>query len=289
MLEYTRMVKTTKSPTGKTLYKTAKGWSTKKPQANVAQAKSLNKKQKQEVKAIVDGLTLDRYNAEQLTNATSGGYVNFNSVIQNTTDWYRCIPLIGQGTASHQRMENLVRPKKCTLHFELRFSKDDAKTRDVYAVLFVLNPKFQKEYGSTAVNSALSTKYNEFLKLGNDTNVPFMGTWTNSTFPVQTNDFSVLHKRIVHLERPSGDQNGDGVTGQYDGNGTGMYSVAGSLRKTLSLNIKCPNLKYSKAADTLPNNYAPVWACGYYYANGTNADTGGGLLAVSCRTEMTFE
>ena len=289
MLEYQRMTKTSKGPNGQTLYKTAKGWSSKKPVANVSQAKSLNKKQKQEVKNIVDGLTIDRYNAEQLTNALSGGYVNFNSVINSSADWYRCLPLIGQGTASHQRMENLVRPKSCKLHFELRFSKADIKTRDVYAVLFVLNPKFQKEYAATSVNSVLSAKYDEFLKLGNDTNISYGGTWPSSTFPVQTNDFSLLHKRIVHLERPSGDQNGDGVTGDYSGTGTGMYSVAGSLRKTLTLNIKCPNLKYSKASDLLPNNYAPVWACGYYYANGTTPDSTGGLLAVSCRTEMTFE
>ena len=250
-------------------------------------SKALTKVQKRQVRQIIDGQTPDRYNAEQIVNSLNGGYVNFNSLIATSADWYRCLPLISQGTASHQRLENFVKPKSCRLHFEFRFSKEDVKTRDIYVVLYVLNPKFQKEYAAATVNNVLSAKYGEFLKLGNDTVVPYGGSWVSSLYPVQTNDFTLLHKRILHLERPSGDQNGSGVIGVPGEDG--MYSMAGTLRKTLTLNIKCPNLKYSKASDIIPNNFAPIWGCGYYYANGTSADSLGGLLAVSCRSEMTFE
>lgn len=267
--------------------KKTRGKSSKPTQA--AMARSLTAPQKAEVKSIVARSDTNRYVAEQILNSRDGGYVNFNSTIDSAADWYRCLPVIAQGTRSDQRTANRLKPVSTKLHFEFRFSTTDVQSRDIYVVMYILNPKFQKEYPSASVNSVLTSKYAEYLKLGNDTVVPFMGTWVNSTLPVQTNDFSVIKKKIIHLDQSSGDPNGTGVIGEYSGSGLGKYSVSGSFHKTLTVNLKVPTLRYSKNNDTIPNNYAPVWACGYYYANGTAPDTGGGLLAVSCRSEMTFK
>jgi len=241
------------------------------------------------VKALVAQTEQTRYVAQTLSDATSATFVNFNSQVVVSEDWYKAIPDITTGPDANQRLGNKVHPIKCYVDFEFRYSKADELTRDIMVVFFLLTSKDQKQYDGTAVNGVLRDQYDKYLRSDGNNLDYYDGTWEHSTFPINKEHFSVLKHKQFRLTKASGNRDGSGVIGQYDGNGRGMYSTPAGYRRTMRIPIKCPTLKYDKASDHIANNFAPMWAVGYYYCDGTAADTAGGVLAVSARTHMWFK
>ena len=67
-----------------------------------------------------------KYVAEQVLDAWSSPqipsvYVNFNSPIQNNTDWYRCLPLLSTGENSNERIGSQVTPMYIKTHLNFKF------------------------------------------------------------------------------------------------------------------------------------------------------------------------
>jgi len=253
------------------------------------------------VKQILSKTEETKYVAETILDGRSGTYSNFNSVITTANDWYRVLPQLPQGQAtvadvSWVRDGTDVSVVSQKIHWEFRFGKTDFNTRDIFVVLYVVQPVSQKAYGSSAINGTMGA-YGQFLTLGAQgtssiaNQGPFNGVPIDSWRPIYKPLFKLLHKKVFKLSRSSGSANGAGVVGQYDGNGTGQYSVTTIAKRHSWTNKHLPKvLKYNEGTGiTYPTNSAPYWACGYYYADGTPADTSGGLLNVSCLTELSFK
>jgi len=90
-------------------------------------------------------------------------------------------------------------------------------------------------------------------------------------------------KRIIHLYKPQGLQNNNSGL-------TAVISAPQVYNKSTTITFKgLPKLKYVNSAATLPTNFAHCFAVGYYYADGSSPDLGGGLLKVSARLEMFYK
>lgn len=192
------------------------------------------------------------------------------------------------GTNAAQRIGDVIKPVKATLHVELRFATDESLTRDIYCVFYLVTSKRQKAYANELANAQMLTEADSFLRAGDDAVTFFDGSWLGSTLPVELDSFTLLSKKVIHMWRASGTANGAGVVGTITGNG--MYSNEGKNNVHFSVPIKVPTLKYSPGFPKLPNNFAPFYGIGYYYADGTAADTGiNGLLYVSTSCELWYK
>ena len=249
------------------------------------------------VKQIINRTEETKYVAETILDGRSGTYINFNSPIKTGMDWYRCIPQLAQGSGGISdvtwvRDGSDVSVISNKVNWEFRFSTSDGNTRDIFVVLYVVQPIAQKSYGSSAVNGTMNFPA-QFLKTGGPSvtyanQKGFDGVYLDTTMPIYNKSFRLLYKKIFRLSRSSGSANGSGVVPA----GTGQYANMGPISKRLSwTNKHIPKvLKYSEtAAVTYPQNAAPYWACGYYYADGTAPDTSGGLLNVSCYVDLTYK
>ena len=243
------------------------------------------------VKAVIRAEAETKHVRETILDSTASGYVNFNSYIDNTTDWYRCIPLISPGVTSAQKVGKVISPRNCTLHLNFKFDSADQYTRDIMVVLYVLTSKTQKSYANTGVNSNLTTGYNTFLDPGDGVNdADFHGNWLSTTYPVNHDAFTLHKKMLIHLGKSSGVANGYGVVGEYDGAGRGMYAPNSMIARRVSVPIKLPSkLLYDQNANTTPTNAAVWFGVGYYYRNGLPGDSGGGILQVDASTEMWYD
>lgn len=248
---------------------------------------------KKAIKKIARGPVETKYIAED-----DFSNVVFNSVITGTTssETYRAIPLLSQGIASYQRIGKKINPVKANVHLDFRFDTADANSRDITVVLFMYQIKADRNYGSTAINPTMSNPYT-ILDNGNGQNVPFNGIWQDANKRFNTEDYVLIHKKKFRLNKASGLPNGSGVIGQYDARGTGMYSDVRMVNKNLVLSVKPPKtLSYDDpigfvdpTLSSVPDSFAPVFVIGYYYNDGTDPDTAGGILKVACRTEMWFK
>ena len=235
--------------------------------------------------------------------------VFFNSTITGAADWYRVIPLIGRGDNTNQRQGDKIQPKSLKINWTFRFAYSDQNTRDVYVVLYLLTSKSNKSYNTTSKNSALASNFNQYLDNGNDSTTYFSGTWQDAQKPINRENFTLLSKKVIHLCKGSGLANGSGVIGPalVDSSGNvltdvsgnvlraagsdGMYTHERSVRANYSYTFKSlpTEFLYSDVNLTYPANFAPVWAVGYYYADGTSPDTAGGLLGVACETHLYYK
>ena len=240
---------------------------------------------------MIRGDSETKYVRETILDSMQTGYVNFNSIIDSATDWYRCIPVISPGTTSAQKIGKVIVPRKCTLHLNFKFDSADQYTRDIMVVLYVLSSKTQKNYSNSGVNSNMLTAYNAFLDPGDGVNdSDYHGNYITSTYPVNRDAFTLQKKKLIHLGKSSGVANGYQVTGQYDGTGRGMYSPNSKIAHRVSVPIKLPKkLLYDQNANTVPTNAAVWFGVGYYYRNGLPGDSGGGILQVDASVEMSYK
>lgn len=229
-----------------------------------------------------------KYRAE---NILVEGGTQFNSVISTAADWYRCLPLVGQGANTHQRVGDSLTPTKLRLDFTFLFGRDSLDyTRDIWVVLYIMTSKNQKAYATNAANGQLAQNFQQYLDNGDGSSTYFQGTFADSTKPMFQPNNTQIKKITFNLMKASGDTNGQGVVPTAGGGG-GMYAHERQIRVNKSYVFKTvPKLKYQDSSTQLPGNYAPMWACGYYYGDGTAADQPGpGILNVGCRAHLFFK
>lgn len=229
-----------------------------------------------------------KYVSNTLLDSTSSLAVFHNSVINTTGDWYRCIPTVSTGQTSYQRIGNQITPTKARLHWNFKFNKTDANTRDIQVNLYILKPKFVKAYATSDPSGQLVRNYNAFLQQAPDVSeiaTYFDGTWRASILNVDPETFTLVKHKKIRLCKPSGLFNGSGIENDADG----VASMVHPPAREYSYTFKIPKLKYDISTAVTPENYNMVWAVGYRYLDGTAPDTNTGLLAVDCRTEMWFK
>jgi len=210
----------------------------------------------------------------------------WNSTINGAADWYRCLPLVARGTNSNQRVGDHIQPTSLKMNWSFRFGTEDENTRDIFVVLYVLQSKSDKDYKTNNAGGALAANFNQYLDNGNDTTTYFAGTWVDSQKPINKENFTLIHKKIIPLIKGSGVPNGSGVVPSA----RGMYTHERSVRATCSYTMKnIPQLLYSDVSLARPSNFAPVWAVGYYYGDGTAADTATGILDVAMDAHLYYK
>lgn len=228
-----------------------------------------------------------KYRAEDLTTDSTTAW---NSVISTQADWYRCLPLVSMGTNSHQRLGDTIAPTKCRLDFSFHFTRDVLDyTKDIWVVVYIMTSKNQKAYAANTAGGQLANNFQQYLDNGDGSSTYFNGVWTDSTKPAYGPNNTQLKKYVFNLMKASGDTNGQGVVPTAGGGG-GMYSHERQIRVNKSYTFKSiPKLKYADTATQLPGNFAPMWAVGYYYGDGTSADTSTGILNVLTRSHLYFK
>jgi len=231
-----------------------------------------------------------KYVAEQVLDAWSSPqipsvYTNFNSPVNTNADWYRCLPLLTQGDDSFERIGNQVKPLFIKTHLNFKFDPTsvDNNARDIFVVVYVGHPKGQNAYNAITTNSVWDRGYDNYLDNGNGTETSFGGTWTDAQKKIANENFTVKAQRIIRLYKPAG----------YQNTNSGLTSTT-SAQQTYNASTTIvwkggPNLKYTNSAAKTPNNFAHCFGVGYYYADGTSPDSGGGLLKVSARNEMWYK
>ena len=160
----------------------------------------------QVVNQIVNRKMETKYRAEDI--AAEGG-TNFNSVISTQADWYRCLPLVGPGTNSHNRIGDSIVPTKLRLDFSFRLGRDSLDyTRDIWVVLYIMTSKNQKAYAANTGGGQLAQNFQQYLDNGDGASTYFNGVWTDSTKPMYQPNNTLLKKFVFNLMKPSGDTNG---------------------------------------------------------------------------------
>jgi len=259
------------------------------------------------VKSVLNRNLESKYCRETIV---SEGSTVFNSTVLGSADWYRACPLVSRGSNSNQRIGDKIQPKSLKVNWKFRFDKNDQNTRDIFVVLYLLTSKSNKDYNTNNNSGALAANFNQYLDNGNDTTTYFGGTWADSQKPINRENFTLLSKKVINLIKPTGLANGSGVVGPalLDTSGNvvrdlsgapvylaagsdGMYAHERSVRAQYSYTFKSlpKDFLYSDVSLSRPSNFAPVWAVGYYYADGSSPDTAAGLLYAACETHLYYK
>jgi len=211
-------------------------------------------------------------------------YINFNSLINSTGDWYRCLPVTGQGVDSYQRVGNRIKPTSVWVDWTFRFdtSATDANSRDIDIVLFICKEKSRNKYHAATTNGAMESSYATFLDEGNGNNTAFDGTTKGMMHPVDSASITLIKRKVIRLYKPAGLQNDNDLTKAA----TTPSQLTATYRHTFK---KVPTLKYELASSQIPDNFNIAWAVGYRYRDGTAPDSAGGLLKVDAMTHMRFK
>lgn len=256
------------------------------------------------MKSLISRSAETKYVAETIAADNVG--TAWNSIISTQNDWYRAVPLVQQGTQQNRRIGDEIQPTKLRLNFSVHFFNSEASTRDITVVIYLLTSKKNKSYETASASGALPAMFQQYLDKGDGSATYFNGNYESSTYPVNHTLFNSIKKFEIPLIKGSGVSNGAGIwsSGRGDLSGTdfdmsgnvvasdvGMATHERSVRVNKSYTFKkIPELKYGDASNTYPTNFAPVWAAGYYYNDGTSPDTvSNGILRVSCVSHLWYK
>lgn len=211
--------------------------------------------------------------------------VTFNSTVSAYGDFYRAFPSVQQGIQSNQRLAQRLTPKKISLMINAAFNTTDALSRDIEVHVWVLKNKSQHTVladsaagpGYNSTNGWLNYNAGELLDNGTGANTSFGGTYLDTTKQVNKDAWIVIKKYVRHLYKGSGTSNNN--------------QVANNERRHFSLRCSLPlhQFVYDEQSDLLPTNYAPCFAIGYRYLDGTTPDDESGILKVTASTAMWFK
>jgi len=228
-------------------------------------------------------------NSDQ-ANPVPSTYINFNSQITGN-DWYRALPLVAKGDEQHQRQGDQITPTSLKLTWDFSFTPTnilllpDVSSRDITVVLLMAHSKSGKVYRSAGASQtgAAPDASTGYLKGDQGANTYFDGNQLRSTFSWNKAAWTPILTKKFRLHKPAGVANATQAT-SYN------YGQSQIVRRQFTHTIKkLPKLKYDSTQNGVPQNYAPYWAVGYYYNDGSKPDTSGGILQVSCRTYMSWK
>jgi len=179
--------------------------------------------------------------------------VGHNSAISNA-DLDACLPIVSLGTGDWNRIGARISPKSLVVRGTVYItSRDMDINRPIEVRLLGFT---QNDLRNCAQVADVDTA--NLLRGFNGATVPYDGTLTNQTFPINDELFKRLFDKKIKLSEQ--------IAGTYEGADfrTSAYHY--------SFKIKCPKyLKYD-GTDNYPNNFAPFMAVGYTYLDGSAPD-----------------
>lgn len=250
-------------------------------------AHSLTKNQKAEVQKLVKGVAETKYVAEALSipdaSANLGTYTAFSSGITGVAEIYGCLPRVGQGVDSQQRIGDSISPTRCTVHLDIVATSAVNFPSDKTVHVFLLTAKSIKtlpQYGNIPIK--------KLLDLGNGTEGEFDGTSFRAMCPVNTKDFTVLKHKKFRMVKTFGMPN-SATAAVTAGTTDGVISPSHQYAH-LTMKVKVPKkLKYEVSGSLHPTNYAPFLVIGFTSNAPVDAASTVVDLQVLGRVEMRFK
>lgn len=196
------------------------------------------------VKAIINQQEETKYIRSEVLRATQ-----FNSQIASASECYGVMPAIGLGVAPYQRVGDKITFSHGRVDFHLGFSQADTTARDITAVVYMLRCKSVR-----AARLSGSIPITNLLEGGGVPSTSFDGTISNAQLTVAKENFQVLTRKVVHLQKVD---TTDVLVTSQNANSSAKFSIPIKVNKKLSYD------------DTLDGSYASndyVFFCvGYYY------------------------
>lgn len=207
----------------------------------------------------------------------SRGFILEQNVIHNSgiTD-ADVVPIIGsipEGTSSLTRLGDRIKPKALTVRGIISTNPDNnPNNKPMLVSVYILTAKDKKTNALLAAGAGMA----DLLKpnVGGTEQVPFDGTTTRSTFPVNTEKFRVYYQKKLLLAPGS------------VGAGTRQFEC---LRWSYSFGQLPASLTYDEATGDDANNFAPFLVIGYSYADGTVPEVINGRVISNAYAQLTFE
>lgn len=219
---------------------------------------------KRAVTAIVKGNMESKYSFNVL-NSTS-----FNSGIATTADWYNCLPNVKTGTSPFQRIGTRIQPTSLKMSWVIGYNNEVDRSCDNYVVLYVFKMKRFKNFDDMVANGDAAA----FLDQGVGGLVGFDGYTQQLITPVNNEQFTLLHKKVIHLQKGIGFLNNNlpPADSWYAGNGNKSSAI-------VNITVKPGKLIYDEDNSASlyypgqPNNFGLVWAIGYAHADASSPDS----------------
>jgi len=209
----------------------------------------------------------------------------FNSIIAGATQFSSCLPPLVQGTTDYQRLGDSVQPIANKVALDVRIKGGTTSSANPYdltvVVYYGVCKKFKKFDDLSAASASLC---GELLRSGGVSAISgvevqeFGGIVGDSHLPINTSTWT-LKKKTFRLWKAPGILNGGAGSGNFTSPNKNLHSCVLDFSSFLP-----SKLKYVDSVDDEPDNYAPVWAMGYYYNDGTPPDTGSGSGVLEFKT-----
>jgi len=254
-----------------------------------ATKKTLSKPAKQATVALVKSVlsreleTKFRSQAPVIIGAYNGQITN--------ADMISLVPRIVQTQPndpgnSFERNGQKITPRKLNCKVYVSLTPNLARSTNIVVCWWALTHKSLKHFPDLAGNTDISTK---LFKTGdfNET-YGFDGTVLNSTFPVNTQEYTVLKKGRFLLGKNTGDV--------QDSVAAGNQPVYGNhIGRMIDFDVKCPaKFLYDPDSNTprtvyYPNNFAPFIVFGYYHQDQTGADLANQDISITLRQSLWYD
>lgn len=172
---------------------------------------------------------------------------------------YAAIPRTYQGTDDHQRIGNVLNPRKVVVKLDIAAKVyNDNSSTDRTVHIFLLTAKSVK-----SLDNYTAIPITTLLDKGDGTSVSFDGTQFKGQYPVNTKEFTVLKHKQIRLVQGFGKS--VALTAPTAGATDGTISPSYSYGR-YTLKVKVPKaFRYERASQNYPVNSAPFIVIGHTY------------------------
>ena len=229
-------------------------------------------------KKVVSDTLEDKYARAEIQ--AGGQPVLFNAAITAPSEQYNLLPSVVQGTDSHNRIGDKIRPK--SLRVEVYVTANGTLTTSMLqrVRVFMLEDKTLKSWVNLT-SSPIATQLLDFgAFLGG-----FSGLPNTELIRVNKRRYKVIKDKILTLSK------GTGLTPNTGGiNGTQTFVSAQQYHK-FTVRIPTPAvLHYASPGDSYPTNFAPFLIAGYTQPDGDVApDSGVTKVAINFSAHLDYE
>jgi len=199
--------------------------------------------------------------------------VGHNSAI-GTADCLSVLPQIAQGTDSNQRIGDRVTPKSLRVSGVVSLVREQPDARELYVRVIIAAQKNVKV--GNDVNTSIDAAH--LLRTGvvGGDEIQYTGATQNITDPINRDLFRVYHDKTYVLA-PASDQT---LTGPLPKSSFPWSYTFSQLPSALTFDAGNGNWA---------NNFAPFYAIGYAYADGTAPDVGTLRIVTTATSYLQYE
>ena len=204
---------------------------------------------------------------------------NFNPPIDSTSELFRVVPNVGNGTADYDRIGDQIRVQSLTIKGCLVMSQltTDTNNTRICVRMMIVQPK---RYGTYTDIQANTNWLSSLLKKGSST-TSFTGVMSDLWADINREEITCYYDKKYYLSTPIG-STAIGYSG--DVNNTVKF-----FTKTFKLRNKL--LKYSpnSAGGVQNTHFSPVVLCGFVRLNNSSADPLQTICSIQYDTIMNYE